>query len=103
MDEVTDPSLTIFVEGHQYICYANNDDEEEELKLYPYFAPESDLEGVVLRMLEVYHSFISPEYTLLSNNNSSSSGKSDSESAGSDEIPERHPESHVCTHESLDP
>ena len=48
MDEVTDPSLTVFVEGHQwywsyqYPYFLNNDD--EELEFDSYLVPESDLE-----------------------------------------------------------
>lgn len=48
MDEVTDPSLTVFVEGHQwywsyqYPDFLNNDD--EELEFDSYLVPDSDLE-----------------------------------------------------------
>ena len=54
MDEVTDPSLTVFVEGHQwywsyqYPDFLNEDD--EELEFDSYLVPESDLEDGALRM-----------------------------------------------------
>ena len=48
MDEVTDPSLTLFVEGHQwYWSYQYPDftnDDDEELEFDSYLIPESDLE-----------------------------------------------------------
>jgi len=57
MDEVTDPSLTIFVEGHQwYWSYQYPDflsDDGEELEFDSCLVPESDLGDGVLRMLEV--------------------------------------------------
>ena len=47
MDEVTDPSLTVFVEGHQwYWSYQYPDflsDDDEELEFDSYLVPESDL------------------------------------------------------------
>ena len=63
MDEVTDPSLTLFVEGHQwYWSYQYPDfigDDNEELEFDSYLVPESDLENGALRMLEVeYDSYI---------------------------------------------
>ena len=67
MDEVTDPSLTVFVEGHQwywsyqYPDFLNNDD--EELEFDSYLVPESDLEEGGLRMLEVDNRVIVPEST----------------------------------------
>ena len=67
MDEVTDPSLTVFVEGHQwywsyqYPDFLNNDD--EELEFDSYLVPESDLEDGGLRMLEVDNRVILPELT----------------------------------------
>ena len=67
MDEVTDPSLTVFVEGHQwywsyqYPDFLNNDDEEVEFDSY--LVPESDLEEGALRMLEVDNRVILPEIT----------------------------------------
>jgi heme/copper-type cytochrome/quinol oxidase subunit 2 len=57
MDEVTDPSLTVFVEGHQwywsyqYPDFLNNDD--EELEFDSYLVTDSDLENGGLRSLEV--------------------------------------------------
>ena len=67
MDEVTDPSLTVFVEGHQwywsyqYPDFLNEDD--EELEFDSYLVPESDLEDGGLRMLEVDNRVILPELT----------------------------------------
>ena len=67
MDEVTDPSLTIFAEGHQwywsyqYPDFLNSDD--EELEFDSYLVPESDLEDGGLRMLEVDNRVIIPELT----------------------------------------
>ena len=67
MDEVTDPSLTVFVEGHQwywsyqYPDFLNEDD--EELEFDSYLVPESDLEDGALRMLEVDNRVILPELT----------------------------------------
>jgi heme/copper-type cytochrome/quinol oxidase subunit 2 len=57
MDEVTDPSLTVFVEGHQwywsyqYPDFLSNDD--EALEFDSYLVPDSDLEDGGLRLLEV--------------------------------------------------
>jgi heme/copper-type cytochrome/quinol oxidase subunit 2 len=51
MDEVTDPSLTVFVEGHQwywsyqYPDFLSNDD--EELEFDSYLVPDSDLDFIV--------------------------------------------------------
>ena len=67
MDEVTDPSLTVFVEGHQwYWSYQYPDflnDDNEELEFDSYLVPESDLEDGALRMLEVDNRVILPELT----------------------------------------
>ena len=67
MDEVTDPSLTLFVEGHQwYWSYQYPDflsDDNEELEFDSYLIPESDLEKGSLRMLEVDNRVILPEVT----------------------------------------
>jgi len=67
MDEVTDPSLTVFVEGHQwYWSYQYPDflnEEDEELEFDSYLVPESDLEDGALRMLEVDNRVILPELT----------------------------------------
>ena len=67
MDEVTDPSLTVFVEGHQwYWSYQYPDfisDDNEELEFDSYLVPESDLEEGSLRLLEVDNRVILPEIT----------------------------------------
>lgn len=67
MDEVTDPNLTIFAEGHQwYWSYEYPDflsDDNEELEFDSYLVPESDLEEGRLRMLEVDNRVILPELT----------------------------------------
>lgn len=67
MDEVTDPNLTIFAEGHQwYWSYQYPDflsDDNEELEFDSYLVPESDLEEGQLRMLEVDNRVILPEIT----------------------------------------
>jgi cytochrome c oxidase subunit 1 len=67
MDEVTDPNLSVIVEGHQwywsyqYIDFLNSDDEFIEYDSY--LVPESDLETGSLRMLEVDNRVILPELT----------------------------------------
>ena len=67
MDEVTDPNLSITVEGHQwywsyqYVDFLNNEDEFIEYDSY--LVPESDLEQGGLRMLEVDNRIILPELT----------------------------------------
>jgi cytochrome c oxidase subunit 1 len=67
MDEVTDPNLTVIVEGHQwywsyqYIDFLNSDDEYIEYDSY--LVPEADLEAGGLRMLEVDNRVILPELT----------------------------------------
>jgi len=67
MDEVTDPNLTVIVEGHQwywsyqYIDFLNSD--EEYIEYDSYLVPESDLEAGDLRMLEVDNRVILPELT----------------------------------------
>ena len=67
MDEVTDPSLTVFVEGHQwywsyqYPDFLGNDD--EELEFDSYLVPDSDLEDGGLRLLEVDNRVMLPELT----------------------------------------
>jgi cytochrome c oxidase subunit 2 len=67
MDEVTDPNLTVFAEGHQwYWSYQYPDflsDDNEELEFDSYLVPESDLEDGRLRMLEVDNRVILPEIT----------------------------------------
>nr|ASW34449.1 cytochrome c oxidase subunit II [Mycocalicium subtile] len=67
MDEVTDPSMAILAEGHQwywsyqYPDFLNSDDEFIEFDSY--IVPESDLEDGALRMLEVDNRVIVPELT----------------------------------------
>ena len=67
MDEVTDPSMSILVEGHQwywsyqYPDFLNSDDEFIEFDSY--LVPESDLEKGELRLLEVDNRVIIPELT----------------------------------------
>jgi cytochrome c oxidase subunit II len=67
MDEVTDPSLSVLVEGHQwywsyqYPDFLNSD--EEFIEFDSYIVPESDLEEGGLRMLEVDNRVIIPELT----------------------------------------
>lgn len=67
MDEVTDPNLSLLVEGHQwYWSYQYPDflDEGEELiEFDSYLVPESDLDDGNLRMLEVDNRVILPEVT----------------------------------------
>jgi len=67
MDEVTDPSLSILVEGHQwywsyqYPDFLNSD--EEFIEFDSYLVPEADLEEGALRLLEVDNRVIIPELT----------------------------------------
>ena len=67
MDEVTDPSMSILAEGHQwywsyqYPDFLNSD--EEFIEFDSYIVPESDLEEGDLRMLEVDNRVILPELT----------------------------------------
>ena len=67
MDEVIDPALVIYGEGHQwywsyqYPDFINND--EEFIEYDSYIVPESDLELGKLRMLEVDNRVIIPELT----------------------------------------
>ena len=67
MDEVMDPSLVVYAEGHQwywsyqYPDFLNNDD--EELEFDSYLVPDSDLEDGGLRLLEVDNRVILPELT----------------------------------------
>ena len=67
MDEVIDPSLVIYGEGHQwywsyqYPDFTNND--EEYVEYDSYIIPESDLELGKLRMLEVDNRVMIPELT----------------------------------------
>jgi cytochrome c oxidase subunit 2 len=67
MDEVIDPALVIYGEGHQwywsyqYPDFTNVD--EEYIEFDSYIVPESDLEEGTLRMLEVDNRVIIPELT----------------------------------------
>ena len=67
MDEVTDPSLSVLAEGHQwywsyeYPDFLNSDGDFVEFDSY--LVPESDLEQGALRMLEVDNRVIPPEIT----------------------------------------
>lgn len=67
MDEVSDPAMSVLVEGHQwywsyqYPDFLNSDDEFIEFDSY--LVPESDLEDGALRMLEVDNRVILPELT----------------------------------------
>lgn len=67
MDEVSDPSMSILAEGHQwywsyqYPDFLNQDNEFIEFDSY--IVPESDLEEGALRMLEVDNRVIIPELT----------------------------------------
>jgi len=67
MDEVTDPSLSVLAEGHQwywsyeYPDFLNSDGDFIEFDSY--LVPESDLEKGALRMLEVDNRVIIPEIT----------------------------------------
>ena len=67
MDEVSDPSMAVLAEGHQwywsyqYPDFLNSDDEFIEFDSY--LVPESDLEDGALRMLEVDNRVIIPELT----------------------------------------
>ena len=67
MDEVMDPSLVIYTEGHQwYWSYQYPDftnEENEFIEFDSYIVPESDLEEGQLRMLEVDNRVIIPELT----------------------------------------
>ncbi len=67
MDEVTDPSLSVLVEGHQwYWSYQYPDhlnEDNEFIEFDSYLIPESDLEDGALRMLEVDNRVILPELT----------------------------------------
>lgn len=67
MDEVSDPSMVVLAEGHQwYWSYQYADfmnDEQEFLEYDSYQVPESDLEDGALRMLEVDNRLIMPEST----------------------------------------
>ena len=67
MDEVSDPSMVVLAEGHQwywsyqYPDFLNSD--EEFIEFDSYLIPESDLQEGALRMLEVDNRVIIPELT----------------------------------------
>lgn len=67
MDEVSDPSMSVLVEGHQwYWSYQYPDfldSNDEFIEFDSYIVPESDLEEGTLRMLEVDNRVIVPELT----------------------------------------
>lgn len=67
MDEVTDPSLSVLAEGHQwYWSYEYPDfltSDGDFIEFDSYLVPESDLEEGALRMLEVDNRVILPEIT----------------------------------------
>jgi heme/copper-type cytochrome/quinol oxidase subunit 2 len=67
MDEVTDPSLSVLAEGHQwYWSYQYPDfltSDGDFIEFDSYLVPESDLEEGSLRMLEVDNRVILPEIT----------------------------------------
>ena len=67
IDDVTDPNMTIKVEGHQwYWSYEYADflnSEDESISFDSYIVNESDLEPGRLRMLEVDNRVILPELT----------------------------------------
>jgi cytochrome c oxidase subunit 2 len=67
MDEVTDPSLSVVAEGHQwYWSYEYPDfltSDGDFIEFDSYLVPESDLEKGSLRMLEVDNRVILPEIT----------------------------------------
>ena len=65
--EITDPSMTVLAEGHQwYWSYQYPDfldSNNEFIEFDSYIVPESDLEVGGLRMLEVDNKVILPKYT----------------------------------------
>lgn len=67
MDEVSDPSMSVLAEGHQwYWSYQYPDfltSDNEFIEFDSYIVPESDLEEGALRMLEVDNRVILPELT----------------------------------------
>lgn len=67
MDEVTDPNLTLVVEGHQWYWSYQYPDfldaDDEMIEFDSYLVPESDLEKGSLRLLEVDNRVILPERT----------------------------------------
>ena len=67
MDEVSDPSMSVLAEGHQwYWSYQYPDfldSSDEFIEFDSYIVPDSDLEEGTLRMLEVDNRVIIPELT----------------------------------------
>jgi len=67
MDEVSDPSMSVLAEGHQwYWSYQYPDflnKEDDFIDYDSYLVPESDLENGSLRLLEVDNRVILPEQT----------------------------------------
>ena len=67
MDEVSDPTMVVLAEGHQwYWSYEYADfmnDDEEFIEFDSYLVPESDLEDGALRMLEVDNRLVIPQLT----------------------------------------
>ena len=67
MDEVSDPSMSILAEGHQWYWSYQYPDflniDNELIEFDSYIVPESDLELGALRMLEVDNRVILPELT----------------------------------------
>jgi len=67
MDEVSDPSMSVLAEGHQwYWSYQYPDfldSNDQFIEFDSYIVPESDLEEGRLRMLEVDNRVILPELT----------------------------------------
>ncbi len=67
MDEVSDPSMSVLAEGHQwYWSYQYPDfidSDLESMEFDSYILPDSDLEKGALRMLEVDNRVILPELT----------------------------------------
>jgi len=67
MDEVSDPSMSVLAEGHQwYWSYQYPDfldSNDEFIEFDSYIVPESDLQEGTLRMLEVDNRVILPELT----------------------------------------
>lgn len=67
MDEISDPSMSVLAEGHQwYWSYQYPDflnENEEFIEFDSYIVPESDLDHGTLRMLEVDNRVILPELT----------------------------------------
>ena len=67
MDEVTDPSMSIIVEGHQWYWSYQYPDfidlNDEFIEFDSYIIPDTDLEEGTLRLLEVDNRMILPELT----------------------------------------